>query len=332
MNTLLRRVSDHASHSYYNTARDFNRSSIDDRSKRFDLRDCVGQYALYYWVCSMHVIAMLLCSMHVIAMLLCSMHVAARMVAAAFTPEQATLVDQASEGKRIADLRAAISRTIAACRVVEAAALLLVASGFLLFFLPIIVMFYRIEQRIASLRREMQLRSDLGNVFLPFEFSPRLADGSESQTEMPILEARKHLGDLQPAALAQRMRFFACLVFVTTALICLTSFALVFVGIHLKSVNNECDKKCDPICQNAEDMMLIWILFTPELFPFVAPLCSALPLLLSLFLMTTREDRVMLMHPNRFLSSQLADSSNPFETERQTKLKAERIRIGIELM
>jgi hypothetical protein len=46
MNTLLRRVSDHASHSYYNTARDLvdpNRSST---VKRFDWRDCIGQYAI----------------------------------------------------------------------------------------------------------------------------------------------------------------------------------------------------------------------------------------------------------------------------------------------
>ena len=48
--------------------------------------------------------------------------------------------------------------------------------------------------------------------------------------------------------------------------------------------------------------------------------------------MTTREDRVMLMHPDRFLTSQLAGSPNPFETERETKLKEERIRMGIELM
>ena len=49
MNMLLCRVSDHASHSYYNTLRDAddsNRSSTSSR-KRFDWRDCIGQYALY---------------------------------------------------------------------------------------------------------------------------------------------------------------------------------------------------------------------------------------------------------------------------------------------
>ena len=43
MNLLLRRVSDHASHSYYNNARDQNRIT---GVKRFDWRDCIGQYAI----------------------------------------------------------------------------------------------------------------------------------------------------------------------------------------------------------------------------------------------------------------------------------------------
>jgi len=49
MNLLLRRVSDHASHSYYSNLRDcvdVGRSSSTS-SNRFDWRDCVGQYALY---------------------------------------------------------------------------------------------------------------------------------------------------------------------------------------------------------------------------------------------------------------------------------------------
>ena len=49
MTTLLRRVSDHASHSYYSNLRDcvdVGRSSSTS-SNRFDWRDCVGQYALY---------------------------------------------------------------------------------------------------------------------------------------------------------------------------------------------------------------------------------------------------------------------------------------------
>ena len=46
MNTLLRRVSDHASHSYYNTARDLVDPYRSSTVKRFDWRDCIGQYAI----------------------------------------------------------------------------------------------------------------------------------------------------------------------------------------------------------------------------------------------------------------------------------------------
>ena len=47
LNMLMRRVSDHASHSYYNEARDHVSTGHSTGNKRFDWRDCVGQYALY---------------------------------------------------------------------------------------------------------------------------------------------------------------------------------------------------------------------------------------------------------------------------------------------
>jgi hypothetical protein len=261
------------------------------------------------------------------------MHAVARMVAAGFTAEQAKFFDQASEGNDPKDLRAkasgSISRAISACRVLEAAVLLLVVSGFLLFFPPIIVMFYRIEQRLASLLREMHLRTDQGNVFLPFEFSPRLTDGSESQTEMHIVDARKYLSDIQRSASAQRRRFFGCLVLATTALVFLAAFALLSAIVNTRAGSNPECGRCDPTCQDTYDMILTWIRYTPELFPLVAPLFSTLPLLLSLCLMTTAEDRAMLLHPDRFLTGQLR--LDPSETELEVKLKAERIRMGIDL-
>ncbi len=81
--------------------------------------------------------------------------------------------------------------------VLETAVLVLVASGFLLFFPTIVVMFHRVEQRLDTLLQEMNLRSDIGTAMLPFEFSPRAANGSETQTEMPIVDTRKYLRDIQ---------------------------------------------------------------------------------------------------------------------------------------
>jgi hypothetical protein len=59
---VLLRVSDHASHSYYNNARDFD----DDGHRKFDWRDCVGQYALYNTVRLMHKFLIFLSAMNIV--------------------------------------------------------------------------------------------------------------------------------------------------------------------------------------------------------------------------------------------------------------------------
>ena len=83
---LMRRVSDHASHSYYNEARDHVSTGRSTVNKRFDWRDCVGQYALYNMVRALHVFVMVLCALNVLA----------RIVAAGFTAEVARLYDNAA--------------------------------------------------------------------------------------------------------------------------------------------------------------------------------------------------------------------------------------------
>jgi hypothetical protein len=50
----------------------------------------------------------------------------------------------------------------------------------------------RIGRKMDALIKEMNLRSDHGTAFLPVEFSPQTADGSETQTEMPIMEVRQY--------------------------------------------------------------------------------------------------------------------------------------------
>ena len=77
--------------------------------------------------------------------------------------------------------------------------------------------------------------------------------------------------------------------------------------------------------------MYSWYIFTPELFPLVASLSTTFPLVFSLWLMTTPEDRQLLMHPSRFLSTEMDFELNPLEFSRDERLKAERIRMGIEL-
>lgn len=179
---------------------------------------------------------------------------------------------------------------------------------------------------------EMCLRTDAGTAFLPFEFSPRAADGSETQVEMPIVDARQYLRDIKTSATAQRWRFAFCLLIVTTALVSLSSnglfLAFAFMNMDPKRDVSGCPQ-CNSRCQDVGHLMLTWYRFTPEVLPLVASLSSMLPLLFSLWLMTTPEDRDLLMHPGRFLSEQFSVQRG--ETARDARLRAERIRMGINL-
>ncbi len=347
MNTLLRRVSDHASHSYYNVVRDLNRHTAttdhevgglwSSAHKKFDCRDCIGQYALYYWVRSVHIIATVLCLLHLVV----------RIMVVGFRAELAVIYDQAAaftdlngretntsfsaneKGQRLeADGR--INASSATARVVDATTLVFVASGFLLFFPAIIVMFRRVERKIYALMLEMDHRSDAGTAFLPVEFLPRAADGSVTQTEMPIVEVRQYLRDIETSAAVQRRRFVLCLVLVTAALLAL-ALVSVFVASFVPNAkyNPDCGQ-CDR-CQSVEYFISFWYInaFVPEVYPLVISLSSTLPLVFSLWLMTTPEDRMLLLHPDRFLTERI--TLQPVQTEREENLYAERFRMGINL-
>ena len=77
--------------------------------------------------------------------------------------------------------------------------------------------------------------------------------------------------------------------------------------------------------------MSIWhdYVFRPEGFPLLLSLSSTLPLVFSLWLMTTPEDRALLLHPGRFCTERI--SLQPVQTEREENLYAERLRLGINL-
>jgi hypothetical protein len=120
-----------------------------------------------------------------------------------------------------------------------------------------------------------------------------------------------------------------CLVFVTLALLVLSSHALFVAVSSVGTFRNPSCDRCDQ-CQSSQYIMLQWIIFTPELFPLTASLCTMLPLIFSLWMMTTPEDRELLMHPSRFLSEQVA--LNPVDSSRERDQKAHRIRMGINLV
>jgi hypothetical protein len=211
------------------------------------------------------------------------------------------------------------------------------AVSFLLFVPACIVMFRRVERRLNNIMKEMSHRSDVGNVFLPYEFSPggaqsqvEMQDGAPSQVEMQVVEARAFLNRMKSAAAAQRMRFFLCMVLVLFALVAqATIFLLVSLAIYVfnSSVNDDCGE-CEA-CQVVEYLISGWVDNTPEWFPLIVSTLTTLPLMFSLWLMTTPEDRALLLHPSRFLTEQM--SLNPIETPREAQLRIERARLGINM-
>ena len=305
--------------------------------KKFDWRDCAGQYRLYYLVRSLHVLAMLLCGISIVA----------RVVAAAFGIEAAKLWDEAAaacnaEGtdtRSDADVEiwkvvqstsnGKTDSALSASRIIEAAVLVLTAGAFLLFFPACIVMFRRVERRLDVIIQEMSLRSDLGTVFLPYEFSPAAANGARSQVEMQVVEARAFLGRLKSAAAEQGMRFFLCLLLVLAALVVRASFAVFTVVASIDLTKNISCDDCGS-CQSVRYLMSAWYISSPELFALVISTCSTLPLMLSLWLMMTKEDRALMLNPGRFRTD--AIELQPVADEATVRLNAERVRMGIELL
>jgi hypothetical protein len=227
MNLLLRRVSDHASHSYYNVARDH-----DQVSNQFDWRDCIGQYRLFNLVRSFHSFSMLLCTINVVA----------RVAVAAFRAESAKFFDEAAvacdtEGNdssrsldiskyQVSSSSDKVQESASIARLFESSNLVLMAVAFLLYFPACIIMFHRIERRLDVINQEMSLRSDIGNVLLPYEFSPPAEDGSRTQIEIPVVQARHFIGRLKSAATRKRIRFLYCMIIMLIALAMQASYAV----------------------------------------------------------------------------------------------------------
>jgi hypothetical protein len=127
--------------------------------------------------------------------------------------------------------------------------------------------------------------------------------------DMPIADARRHSQDM-----------------ISTALVALALHA-GFIACVLIGRENFCDD-CGKGCSQ-RTLMHVWYMNTPEFSPLVLSLSSTLPLFFSLWMMTAPEDRELLMHPHRFRTDAIA--MQPVEDDREARLLAERIRLGINL-
>ncbi len=193
-------------------------------------------------------------------------------------------------------------------------------------------MFRRVERRLDTIYNEMDHRSDIGNVFLPLEFSTPELDGSRTQIEMPITEARQFLRTIKSAASAQRRRFLVCLVLALTCLVALASLAIFttfFASYEGTPVLNNVCGRCDPTCQDVRNIIAVWYRYTPEFYTLIESLCSILPLIFGLWLMTSKEDRAMLLNPRKFRPEAVQLQTLSIESSHEARIKSETHRMGI---
>ena len=146
---------------------------------------------------------------------------------------------------------------------------------------------------------------------------------------MQVVEARAFLSQMKSAAAAQRTRFWLCLALVLVALI-VHSLLAVFIAAYSVGWTKNPDCGDCGSCQNAQHLQYTWYLHSPELAPLVVSACSTLPLMFSLWLMTTKEDRALLLKPGRFRTDTIL--LQPVAGETTARLKTERVRMGIELL
>ena len=121
------------------------------------------------------------------------------------------------------------------------------------------------------------------------------------------------------------------MVLVLFALVAQASIAiLVSLATYVFNSNRNVGCGDCEACQVVEYLIFMWVDNTPEWFPLIVSTLTTLPLMFSLWLMTTKEDRALMLNPGRFRADSIA--LQPARCEASARLKTERVRMGIELL
>jgi len=305
---LLRRLSHHASRSYFN-------SQDQDMDDKVDVLDCIGEYALE----KLHrVIDAVVVVCIVVGML--AMDVAAAYIvqeagsydqAAAACDAQGNSTDRSTALLADAHYSTTTARTAASVQAVLEAVVLTIMSTAYMVFLPVcIATFGRAERRLIGHLSEIEHKADNVPVFLPAEFSR--GQGSAAGGRRVRMRCDKALELMRmtlEVATALRRRFVAACGVVLITFIFRAAYDFLKAYDSFNTLENpDCDI-CDP-CQTDAFLIRTWLGYTPEFHAIVVTLSSPLPLVLSLWLMMTKEERAQL------LSTQ--SRTNPDELERRS--------------
>ena len=320
---LLGRLSNHASHHYNSQA-----WHMDDR---VGACDCIGEYALE----KLHRVisaAVVVCS--VVCMLAFFVADAYKIKAVGLFDQAAAACDaQGNDTSLSKDLRKHASNaldveeTIASVQYVLEAVVLVVMSAAYMVFIPVCVaMFGRVERRLIRVLGQIEYKLDDSIVFLPAEYNPQAADGAVADTEIRMRcdKGKELLRTTLTEAIGQRRRFVAACAIVLVTFFLRASFDFLHAYSAFNDPYNPACGICDP-CQTDATLINVWLIYTPEFQSIVVALSSPLPLVISLWLMMTKEDRMQLVF------SGADDHTLPLLDE-QIKVIAARQNMAIDLL
>ncbi len=189
---------------------------------------------------------------------------------------------------------------VAVQAVLEAIVLVVMSAAYMVFIPVCVSMFGRAERRLIRILGQIEYKLDRTSVQLPAEYNPQAAHGAAAGAEIRMRcdEAKELLRSTLAEATAQRRRFVAACSIVLLTFFLRASFDLLhaYSNVDVTQNSDPLCGLCDP-CQSDRFLILIWLLYTPEFQANVVALSSPLPLVVSLWLMMTKEDRMLLVFP-----------------------------------
>ena len=296
---LLGRLSNHASRNYNSQA-----WHMDDGAGACD---CIGEYALEKLHRAISKAVALASVAGVLAMVVSAVYV----VKAAGVNDQAAAACDAQGNYTIPsialDLEAQNFFSIAADgfaveAVLEAIVLVVMSAAYTVFIPVCVSMFGRTERRLIRILGQIEYKLDHSIVFLPAEYNPeynpQAAHGTAADAEIHMRcdTAKELLRATLAEATAQRRRFVAACAIVLLTFFLRASFQVLNAFSYFDFSYNLLCGQCEP-CQSDRFLIFTWLIYTPEFRTIIVSLSSPLPLVVSLWLMMTKEDRMLLLFP-----------------------------------
>ena len=312
---LLDRLSNHAYHNF----------------NRVNACNCIGEYTLeklHRFVSA----TVVLCS---VAGMIAMFAAAAffEQAAAAFHQAAASCDAQGNDTNSSLDLQnsannlAGIGGTATSVQnALEAIVLVVMIAAYMVFIPVCVSIFGRAQRRLVSILGHIEYKLDDTTVVLPAEYIPQAADGAASvpQIQMRCDKGKELLGMTLAEATRQGRRFVAACAIVLVTFFVRASFDLLNAYSAFNDPQNLSCDVCEP-CQSDPYLVEMWLLYTPEFQSIVVALSSPLPLVISLWLMMTKEDRMLLFFPGA------SDHAHPLLAE-QKKVVAARQNMAIDLL